>query len=136
MRMSDEEYAEKFLRENPPPEGVEPSDWLRDNPPPREESEDPEYYWPVDEYGDKIPMNEWTVSDMACFPDSLRDWLIKEHEKKGLKAGAELLRQLSPEMIAWDTSAANALLGSILADRGALKRDSEGRIMIPAQEQE
>lgn len=63
MRMSDEEYAEKFLLENPPPEGVDPSDWLRDNPPPEEESDDPEEYWPVDEYGLKIPMREWTVSD-------------------------------------------------------------------------
>lgn len=129
--MTDEEYAEKFLRENPPPEGVEPSDWLRDNPPPEEESEDPEEYWPVDGYGDKIPMNEWTVSDMALFPDSLRDWLIKEHEKKGLKAGAELLRRLSPETIAQDTSAANEMLGDILVEQGVLKRGSEGQILIP-----
>lgn len=118
--MTDEEYAEKFLRENPPPEGVAESDWLRDNPPPREESEDPEYYWPVDGYGDKIPMREWTVSDLGLFPDSLKDWLIKELRKeyKEETPAERLLKEMDPSQIAYDPRWANARLGEIAQEMG------------------
>lgn len=120
MRMSDEEYAEKFLLENPPPEGVDPSDWLRDNPPPEEESDNPEAYWPVDEYGEKIPMREWTVSDMGGFPDSMRDWLIRELRKEYGKdtPGTKLLMETMPSEIAEDPSWANERLGEIARKMG------------------
>ena len=118
MKMSDEEYAEKFLQEHPPPEGVEASDWLRDNPPPQEESENPEDYWPVDGYGLKIPMDEWTVDDLGNFPDSQKDWLKKKLLETGKKAGAELLNRLAPSQIAQDPRAANHEMGQIVKEMG------------------
>lgn len=121
MRMSDEEYAEKFLLENPPPEGVDPSDWLRDNPPPEEEMETLEECWPVDEYGLKIPIDEWTVSDLGQFPDSLKDELIAEMLKfhKGEEVpGVKLLREMDPSEIAYDQEEANYRLGLIAQEMG------------------
>ena len=121
MRMSDEEYAEKFLLENPPPGGVDPSDWLRDNPPPEEEMETLEECWPVDEYGLKIPIDEWTVSDLGQFPDSLKDELIAEMLKfhKGEEVpGVKLLREMDPSEIAYDQEEANYRLGLIAQEMG------------------
>ena len=119
MKMSDEEYAEKFLESNPPPKGVDPSDWLRDNPPPKEESGNPGEYWPVDQNGQKVPMNEWGVSELGTFPDSLSDWLKRELRKNNLPAAAQLLEEMEPSQIAQNTREANARLGAILRQREA-----------------
>ena len=58
--------------------GITETDLMREYPPAEPESNDPEEYWPVDEYGLKIPMDEWTVEDLVLFPDSMKGWLLKE----------------------------------------------------------
>ena len=94
--------------------GITVSDLMREFPPQERESDDPEEYWPVDGYGTKIPMDEWTVDELGMFPDSLREWLIEEHRKKNLLAGARLLEEMSPSEIAADTREANLRLGDLL----------------------
>jgi len=86
--------------------------------PPPTEGNDPEEFWPVDRYGQKIPMGEWGVSELGMFPDSMSDWLRRELRKHNLPAAAELLEELSPSQIAQDTRTANARLGEILKRQG------------------
>ncbi len=98
--------------------GITETDLMRENPPP-EETQTPEEFWPVDEYGLKIPMNEWGVSELGQFPDWAVDWLKRKLREKGLLAPVELLKELSPSQIAQDTASANAMLGEILREMGA-----------------
>lgn len=98
--------------------GITVSDLMREFPP--QESDEPEMHWPVDEYGLKIPMNEWTVSDLGLFPDEHREWLIREHRKRNLPAVVRLLEKMSPSEIASDTAWANLCLGKILDEMGLL----------------
>lgn len=96
------------------------TEWMRLNPPPMEEGNDPEEYWPVDEYGLKIPMREWTVGDLGRFPDSMKDWLARELRKVyGTETPAErLLREMPPSEIARYPRMANARLGEIAQEMG------------------
>ena len=87
---------------------------MRENQPPAEEPQTLEECWPVDEYGLKIPMEEWGVSELGMFPDGLKNELIMEFQKNNLPAPAKLLKELSPSQIAQDTTAANARLEEIL----------------------
>lgn len=82
--------------------------------PPPTEGNDPEEFWPVDRYGLKVPMNEWGVSELAAFPDSLSEWLRLELRKNNLPAAAQLLEEMEPSQIAQNTRVANARLGEIL----------------------
>lgn len=96
------------------------TEWMRLNPPPTEEGSDPEEYWPVDEYGLKIPMREWTVSDLGYFPDSMKDWLVRELRKEyGEETPTErLLREMEPSEIAQNPMEANVRLGEIAQKMG------------------
>ena len=97
------------------------TEWMRLNPPPPEESNDPEEYWPVDEYGSKIPIDEWTVNDLGCFPDSMKDWLIKKllgHYNGEESPGVRLLREMEPSQIAQNPRVANARMGEIAEKMG------------------
>ena len=87
--------------------------------PPPTEGNDPEEFWPVDQIGQKIPMNEWGVSELGTFPDSLSDWLKRELRKNNLPAAAQLLEEMEPSQIAQNTREANARLGAILRQREA-----------------
>lgn len=101
--------------------GITVSDLMRENPPPEEEPETLEECWPVDEYGLKIPIDEWTVSDLGQFPDSLKEELIAEMLKfyKGEETpGVKLLREMDPSEIAYDPEEANYRLGMIAQKMG------------------
>ena len=87
--------------------------------PPPTVGSDPEEFWPVNQYGQKIPMNEWGVSELGQFPDSLSDWLKRELRKNNLQAAAQLLEEMEPSQIAQNTREANARLGAILRQREA-----------------
>ena len=87
--------------------------------PPPTVGSDPEEFWPVDQIGQKIPMNEWGVSELGTFPDSLSDWLKRELRKNNLPAAAQLLEEMEPSQIAQNTREANARLGAILRQREA-----------------
>ncbi len=94
--------------------GITETDLMRENPPPEEEPQTLEECWPVDEYGLKIPMNEWGVSELGTFPDSLSDLLRRELRKNNLPAAARLLEEMEPTQIAQWPREANARLGEIL----------------------
>lgn len=97
--------------------GITETDLMREYPPPEEEPETLEECWPVDEYGLKIPIDEWTVEDLGLFPDSLKDKLIAEMLKfyKGEEVpGVKLLREMDPSQIAYDWREASARLREIL----------------------
>jgi len=94
--------------------GITETDLMRENPPPEEEPQTLEECWPVDEYGLKIPMNEWGVSELGTFPDSLSDLLRRELRKNNLPAAAWLLEEMEPTQIAQWPREANARLGEIL----------------------
>ena len=101
--------------------GITVSDLMREYPPPEEEPETLEECWPVDEYGLKIPIDEWTVEDLGLFPDSLKDELIAEMLKfyKGEEVpGVKLLREMDPSEIAYDWREASARLGEIAQEMG------------------
>lgn len=98
--------------------GITVSDLMREFPPPPEEPQTLEECWPVDEYGLKIPINEWGVSELGMFPDELKDELIKELRKNKLPAPVKLLEEMEPSQIAQDTRTANARLGEILRGMG------------------
>lgn len=101
--------------------GITVSDLMREYPPPEEEPETLEECWPVDEYGLKIPIDEWTVSDLGQFPDSLKEELIAEMLKfyKGEETpGVKLLREMDPSEIAYDPEEANYRLGMIAQKMG------------------
>ena len=98
--------------------GITVSDLMREDPPPEEEQETLEECWPVDEYGLKIPMDEWTVSDLGMFPDSLKDELIAEILKfhKGEEIpSVKLLREMDPSEIRQDPRWANYVMGRIVS---------------------
>lgn len=126
MRMTEEEYdkfcdeyAENFLAKNPAPEGIAESEWLAMNPPPARDP-DPEECWPVDRFGVKIPVKEWTVSDLGCFTDDLKDWLMKELRKAfGCETpGERLLTEMNPSDIREWPREANARLQGIAQAMG------------------
>lgn len=120
MKMTDEEYAEKFLAENPPPEGVAASEWLAMNPPPEPEG-NPRDYWPTDQFGLEIPMEEWTTSDLGMFPDWAKEWLIEELRKfhhGETTPGMKLLEEWDPSQIREFPREANARLGEIAQEMG------------------
>ena len=108
---------------------------MREYPPPDEEPQTLEECWPVDEYGLKIPINEWTVYELGVFPDSLKDELIAELRKNNAPTSVKLLEKMDPSQIAEWPREANAMLENILVEMGMLKLDSEGRIKIPAPEE-
>ena len=114
--------------------GITETDLMRENQPPAEEPQTLEECWPVDEYGLKIPMEEWGVSELGMFPDSLKDKLIVELRKNNAPTFVKLLEKMDPSQIAEWPREANAMLENILVEMGMLKLDSEGRIKIPAPE--
>ena len=115
--------------------GITETDLMRENPPPEEEPQTLEECWPVDEYGLKIPMNEWGVSELGVFPDELKDELIAELRKNNALSFVKLLEKMDLSQIAEWPREANAMLENILVEMGVLKLDSEGRIKIPAPEE-
>jgi len=101
--------------------GITETDLMRENPPPEEEPQTLEECRPVDEYGSKIPIDEWTVNDLGCFPDSMKDWLIKKllgHHNGEESPGVRLLREMEPSQIAQNPRVANAKMGEIAEKMG------------------
>jgi hypothetical protein len=99
--------------------GITQSDLMREYAPVRTPSL--KESWPVDGWGDPIPLKDMTVSDMAVFPDEHREELIKLCRKENLPAPAKLLEEMAPSEIATDTALANLRLGEILNEMGLLK---------------
>ena len=92
--------------------GITSTDLMREFP--QVTGDPPEDHWPVDEFGKRIPMNEWTVDDLVAFPDERRDWLIKMFKMEKLPAAVKLLEEMSPSQIAQDTALANLRLKEIV----------------------
>ena len=109
-----ENHPERIPTEEQRAAGITETDLMRENPPPEEEPQTLEECWPVDEYGLKIPMNEWGVSELGAFPDSLSDLLRRELRKNNFPAAAQLLEEMEPTQIAQWPREANARLGEIL----------------------
>lgn len=94
------------------------TEWMRLNPPPPEESNDPEEHWPTDQFGNRIPMDEWTVSDLGTFPDWATGWLKEKLRNAGKMPAVELLKELEPSQIAQNPRVANARMGEIAEKMG------------------
>ena len=86
--------------------------------PPPVESSNPEDFWPTDQFGNKEPMDDWTISDLGKFPDWATDWLKRKLLEAGKKASVELLNRLAPSQIAQDPKAANQEMGQIVKQMG------------------
>ena len=105
-----EDHPEWIPTEEQRAAGITETDLMREYPPPDEEPKTLEEYWPVDEYGLKVPMEEWGASELGAFPDELKDELIAEMLKfyKGEEVpGVKLLREMEPSEIAYDPKEAN-----------------------------
>lgn len=94
------------------------TEWMRLNPPPPEESSNPEEYWPTDQFGNRIPMDEWTVSDLGTFPDWATDWLKEKCRRAGAMASVELLKEMSPSEIRQNPRMANHAMSEIVQKMG------------------
>lgn len=116
-----EDHPEWIPTEEQRAAGITETDLMREYPPPDEEPKTLEEYWPVDEYGLKVPMEEWGVSELGAFPDELKDELIAEMLKfyKGEEVpGVKLLREMEPSEIAYDPEEANYRMGRIIEEMG------------------
>lgn len=91
------------------------TEWMRLNPPPPEESSNPEEFWPTDQFGNRIPMDEWTVSDLGTFPDWATGWLKENLRNAGKMPAVKLLGELSPSEIRQDPRWANYVMGRIVS---------------------
>lgn len=90
--------------------------------PPPMEGNDPEEFWPTDMFGNRIPMDEWTVSDLGLFPDWAADWLKEKLRNAGKKPAMELLTEMSPSEIRQDPRWANHVMGGIVRKMGITPR--------------
>lgn len=86
--------------------------------PPPSEGNDPMAFWPTDQAGTQIPMDEWTVSDLGAFPDWAKGWLAQKLQAADKKPAVELLKELDPSQIAQNPRWANARLGEIARGMG------------------
>ena len=86
--------------------------------PPPSEGNDPTAFWPVDQFGSRIPLGEWTVSDLGAFPDWAKGWLTTKLQAAGKKPAVELRKELEPSQIAQNPKWANARLGEIAQKMG------------------
>ena len=86
--------------------------------PPPTEGNNPEEFWPTDQFGNRLPMNEWTVSDLGLFPDWAKGWLTQKLQEAGKTPSVELLKEMEPSQIAQHPRMANARLGEIAAKMG------------------
>ena len=86
--------------------------------PPPVESSNPEDFWPTDQFGNRIPMDEWTVSDLGTFPDWATGWLKEKLRNAGKMPAVELLKELEPSQIAQNPRVANARMGEIAEKMG------------------
>ena len=86
--------------------------------PPPTEGNNPEEFWPTDQFGNRIPMDEWTVSDLGTFPDWATGWLKEKLRNAGKMPAVELLKELEPSQIAQNPRMANARTGEIVEKMG------------------
>ena len=86
--------------------------------PPPTEGNNPEEYWPTDQFGNRIPMDEWTVSDLGTFPDWATDWLKEKCRRAGAMASVELLKEMSPSEIRQNPRMANHAMSEIVQRMG------------------